>query len=260
MIERTRRTVLGAIGSGIVLLAGCTEGSPGTVGFTNTEVVDQELVVEFDEGLDPETISVTDPNGESVGETSVSTGATRVSFDIEIPYEPGEYKIFATDGGDVIAETSQEIRPELEIVDVGVGANRMDEMPENLHFSERQVVVDVENYGSGPDAVTKLHLLEGFPNPTSEVRNEDESGIFDDESGIGEVDRKVVPSGERVSFYSTTLPFADYEAECRSDSYHVTTNVGLTPIISGDFIERTVEIHYSTEQSDGDCDVEIQVV
>ena len=256
MIERTRRTVLGAIGSGAVLLAGCTGGSQGPVGFTNAEVVDQELIVEFDEGLDPETISVTDPNGESVGETPVSTGATRVSFDIEIPYEPGEFRIFATDGGDVIAETSQEIRPELEIVDVGVGTNRMDEMPEELGSrKEVEAIITLENVGSGPEKITQLRFFGDIPNPNDP--EEDIVGVY--EPGEGEVWEPIsLQNGEERTLFSSTLPFF-FEGEgvdCLSEAQ---TGVMEVQII-GDVSETIsqYQLNYSGSDEYDDCDISIE--
>jgi hypothetical protein len=135
MTAYPRRSVLaGAVGVATGLV-GCSE-STSTGSFTRTTVEEQQLVVAFEGSLEPAEISVIDPEGASFATTSVAAGVTRVTFDIPMPYTPGEYRIVATDGENSIAESSLEIRPALEIVDIGVGANRMEEMPEELYFPE----------------------------------------------------------------------------------------------------------------------------
>lgn len=252
MTEFTRRDVLGSTVGAATLLAGCSESS-SSGSFSKTAVEDQQLVVEFEKSLDAETISVVDPDGESFAETEVSAGVSRVTFDIAMPYTPGEYVILAAGGDETVAETTQEIRPELEIIDVGVGANRMDEMPEELHFAERQVVISVENSGTGPEGVKRLSFSAEFPNSNAEREG---SGIFNGESEMGEADQITIPPNRSEKLYSMTLPFADYESECDEGTKTAYASVSLHLSISGDQLQRNVEILYSADTPEESCSVE----
>ncbi|QLD90389.1 hypothetical protein HWV07_15640 [Natronomonas salina] len=251
----TRRDVLSTVGAA-TLLAGCSESSStSSGGFTKTTVENQQLIAEFESSLEAETISVIDPAGESFAETSVATGASRVTFDIPMPYAPGEYRLVAAAGDETLAETTQAIRPELEIVDVGVGANRLDEMPEGLHFPDRQVYVTVKNEGTGPDGITRLEFSKEFPNSNTEREG---SGIFDGNSGVEENEQKVVPKDEATTLISWTLPFADYESNCDSDSHLIDAEIRVQPIISKRELEEAVEIRYSPSGSQNACNVSLE--
>lgn len=251
----TRRTVLGSIAGAAAAFAGCFEGSRGS-GFKGTEVDGQELVVEFDERLEPDAISVVDPDGEAFAETSVSAGVTRERFEISMPYTSGEYQIIATQGGEEVAEATQEIEPELEIVDVGIGANRMDEMPEELHFPERQVIIEIANQGSGPERVSQLRFSEDFPN-NSEQGSEG-SGIYSDGPEMEKDKGALIASGDSELLFSTRMPFADLEEECDNEGITTEAEVRLESEVVG--IEKTgVVLQYSESESTADCKAEIQL-
>ena len=259
MIEYTRRTVLGGIAGGTLLLAGCTGNDPSSSGFTRTDVEGRELIVEFDEELEPERISVVDPDGESFAETEVSPGATRVTFDVEVPYVPGEYDVLAIDGDDVIAETSQEIRPELEIVDVGVGANRMDEMPEGLGSRrETEAIIIVRNAGTGPESLARLQFVGDVPNPTDP--DEDGIGITDPDS-LGKA-RDPIPldASQEKTLYSSTLPFF-FEGDgvnCRPE----TQSGEMVVRLEGQIVEEEAryQIEYTASNEYDDCDISLQEI
>lgn len=252
----TRRHVLSGITTATVALVGCL-GASGDPGFTRSEVTDQELVVEFDEDLEPDAISVVDPDGEGYGETSVATGATRASFDISMPYTPGEYTIIATQDGDHVAETTQEIQPKLEIVDVGVGANRMDEMPEELgNTRESNAIVEVSNTGSGPEVIHHLNLSGDLPNDRDDL--EERTGIFDPESGRESTSPVLVESGENRTLFTTTVPFSFHgdgvtcDEESQSGEFIVKLDSGVHDSHTQGF-----SIEYSGAESYNGCDIDI---
>lgn len=257
MQQFTRRSVLGSTVGAAAVFAGCSESS-SSGSFTRTAVEDQQLVVEFEESLEAETISVVDPAGEAFAETSVSAGVSRVTFDIELPYAPGEYRIVAADSDETVAETAQEIRPELEIVDVGVGANRMDEMPEDLgHTKDDEAIVHIKNTGSGPEHISGLQFLGDLPNP--EELGDDQIGIYDPDKG-GRVQEPIrLGSGDQRPIFSSNLPFS-FEGDgidCSTESQEGRIEVEVRGVISGwTSVEYLIE--YSAGDSYNDCDISLQ--
>lgn len=255
MNRYTRRSVLcGTVGAA-TSFAGCSE-SNSDPGFKQSSVNGRKLIVEFEESLQPESVSVIDPEGEGFAETKVSTGVTQVSFEIGIPYSPGEYRIIAVDSaGDELADTSQEIRPELEIVDVGIGANHIDEMPEELHYPERQIIVSIINRGTGPDAITNLDILDKFPNPTT---SDNGSNIFDEETGLAEAEQKTIPAEAKGLIFSSNVPFADYENYCEAEANRVTAGIEVDAKILGDSLKKDVELEYSASAEENPCEPTIK--
>ena len=258
MIGQSRRTVLGGIGGALLALAGCTGGSPRSGAFTRTAVEGQELIVEFDEDLGPETIAVIDPDGESFAETPVSTGATRVSFDIEIPYKPGEYEVLATDGDDVIKETTVDIAPALEVVDVGVGANRMDEMHDDLGVTKAsEAIITIRNRGTGPEEIAQLLFLGDLPNPNDP--QEDRVGIFDPEESREARDPILLAGGEDLTLFSSTLPFSfgGDGINCQADPQTGQMEVRIRGRVE-EQISHIYHIEYTASGSYDGCDIVIQ--
>jgi hypothetical protein len=213
----TRRTLLGGIASATVPLAGCSMDGPadgssdgGADGgeFERVAVEGRTLVVEFGE-LSADTVNVIAPDGTAFASRSVAQGATTVEIDIGLSYEPGEYQVVASADESTVAETSLTIAPELEILEVGVGANHPDRMPDGLNFADEQAIVEISNTGSGPGVVDQLLILGDVPNPTTELAQggNEESGIFDVEQGYGNLSRASVPAGETAVLFSTSMPF-----------------------------------------------------
>lgn len=237
--------------------AGCS-ASTSTGSFTQTTVEEQQLVVAFDDSLDPAEISVIDPEGASFATTAVSAGVTRVTFDIPMPYTPGEYRIVATDGENSIAETSLEIRPALEIVDVGVGANRMEEMPEELgHTQDEEALVRIRNSGNGPESIERMHFLGDIPNPNE--LDEGQTGIFDPASG-GERHNPLLLNGEeQATLFSSTLPFL-FEGDgisCSSEPQTGRMTIEIWGKASGQYT-KDFQVEYSAAESNGDCVLSIE--
>ena len=258
MIEHTRRSVLGSIAGGTLLIAGCTGTDPSSSGFTRTDVEGRELIVEFDEELEPEAISVVDPDGESFAETEVSPGATRVTFEVEMPYVPGEYDVLAVDGDDVIAETSQEIQPEMEIVEVGVGANRMEEMDDGLgYMKESEAIITVRNSGPGPEEIAQLLFLGDIPNPNDP--NEDRTGIFNPEEDREARNPYPLLGGEERTLFSSTIPFS-FEGDginCESEPQSGQLEVRVVGEAGGE-TSRYYEVQYTASETYNGCDIRLQ--
>jgi hypothetical protein len=255
MNQPTRRTLLCSI-AGAAALSGCSESteSPNDSGqFEQASVEDQQLVITVSESLDAEAISVVNPDGESFAETDLSAGVTRVSFDIGTEYVPGEYRILATDGEETVAETTTVIEPDLEIVEVGVGENHLDRMAEELQFPERQILVRIENGGTGPEAIEGLLIQGDVPNPSD--GSESGSGIYDESDEFGEQERVTIYPGTEETIFSTNLPFANVDEEC-GDGYETPQAEVLleTEVSEGD-VSTQLGIEY-TPEGNGTCSVE----
>ena len=258
MKEHTRRTVLAGIAGGTLLVAGCTGNGPSSSGFTRIDVEGRELIVEFDEDLDPERISVIDPDGESFADAEVSPGATRVTFDVEMPYVPGEYDVLAIKGDEVIAETSQEIRPELEIVDVGVGANRIEEMHEDLGLTKAsEAIITIRNSGTGPEEIAQLLFLGDVPNPNDP--EEDRVGIFHPEEGREVRNSYPMSGGDEETVFSFTLPFS-FEGDgiiCESEPQSGQIEVRINGVVV-ETVSQFYDIEYTASETYDGCDISLQ--
>jgi len=257
MTQPTRRTLLCSI-AGAAALSGCSENteSPNDSGqFEQASVEDQQLVVSMSESLDADTISVVNPDGEAFAETDLSAGVTRVAFDIGTEYVPGEYRILATDGEETVAETTTVIEPDLEIVEVGVGANHLDRMPEELGSTrDVECFVEVENRGQGPELVEQLHIKGEVPNPTNLTENE--SGIFDAENGGGEKDRVLLLRTQQKDIFSNSLPFS-FEGDgidCEPESQQGLAEVSISTRVGAD-LKQEYDVTYSASSEYDGCDI-----
>lgn len=219
----SRRDLLCGLAAGATLgVAGCIDGvtgpsgSTGNGGFKRVTVEGTTLVVEIQSTNGVDTVNVIAPDGSLYAERSVSTGATKLEFDLGYDYPPGEYEITAVQGDSTTAPTSYRIAPKIRITGFGMGANHMEKMPDSLGNTEEfEAFVSVENTGTGPEAIDQLLILGGVPNPTVDLRESDASGIFDAEDGEGT--RKYVPllSGEAKTLFTSTLPFyQNGESKC----------------------------------------------
>lgn len=256
MTYLNRRRVLCGIAGVSASIAGCF-GQSQSGGFTRTDVEDQELVVEFDESLEPDEISVVDPDGEGYAETSVSAGVTQETFELSMPYTPGEYQIIATQDGDEVAEATQEISPTLEILDVGVGANRMDEMPEELkNTKEVEALVEVKNSGSGPESIERLRL-NGYL-PSDQDLSDERTGIFDPKKGQRASSPVTIRTGEKLMLFTSTLPFT-FEGDgvdCQSEPQSGEFTVVLEGKAGGPY-SKDYHIDYSAAESYNGCEISI---
>ena len=258
MRKFTRRDFLGGTVGAAALFAGCSESSStSTSGFTETRVEDQQLVVEFEESVEAETISVIDPAGEAFAETSVATGASRVTFDIPMPYTPGEYRLVAAADDETLTETTQTLQPELDIIDVGIGANRLDEMPkERGGGRDAEGLVVIENTGTGPELISKLTFLGDIPNPNNpeEVR----IGVYNPEIPGERHNPVQLNSGRKKTIYSSTLPFL-FEGDgvdCSSESQTGEMELKIEGEVKSEY-STVYRIEYTASESYNSCQISL---
>jgi len=103
-----------------------TTSPDGRGPLTRIAVEGTTLVVELSEEADTNQINLIQPNGELFGKRDVAAGAQQVSFEIGTAYAPGEYRVLALKGEETVVETSTELRPEIQIQDVGLYRNNPD--------------------------------------------------------------------------------------------------------------------------------------
>ncbi|WP_435196384.1 hypothetical protein [Natronomonas sp. EA1] len=202
-----------------------------------------------------EQVNLIAPDGRKFASTEVVSGETRVEFALGTSYAPGTFRVTSDSG----AETSIEIRPELEILEVGVGANHMERMPDGLGtMQEEEAYVFVENSGNGPVALRDLMFRGDVPNPSPELRESDSrSGIFDLERDSGEVEQVTLLGRSSITLFSTTIPFS-FEGEgrdCKPTPYSGDFTVSLAPSVAGIELESQFEIRYSGASKYDGCSV-----
>lgn len=271
-MQWTRRTLLGGIASASVPLAGCSlpsdsdggsDGDDGGSGsFDQVQVDGQTLVVELG-SVSADQVNVIAPDGSAYSSTSVAQGATRVEFDIGLSYTPGEYRVVASAGDSTVAETELTIAPELSITEVGVGANHPERMPDELGTTGKsEAFISVENRGQGPAVIEKLLLLGELPNPTGELEqaNEEEvSGIFDVESGQGEVPQYPLNPDSEATIFTNTLPFSFQGdgVDCTSEEQTGEFRVTASARIDDESATAEYTAQYSPATESDECQISI---
>jgi hypothetical protein len=269
-MDWTRRTLVGGIASATVPLAGCSLDSPsddptdsgGGGDFEQVQVDGQTLVVGLGE-LSPSTVNVIAPDGTAFASRSVPQGATTVTFEIGLSYAPGEYRVVASTGESTIAETTLTIAPDLEILEVGVGANHLDRMPGELSFPEHQAIVKIANRGTGSEIVSQMQILGGVPNPTTDIAQEDadSSGIYDTKDDYGNLEQPVVPAQETVVFYTTTMPFAFVGdgVDCKSEPQTKEGEIRIPVVVESGVKTTSLSVHYSASEQSDECSVSVEL-
>jgi hypothetical protein len=267
----TRRRLLLSSAAGIATaLAGCSSGpsssgssdtpSPTGGGFRSVRTEGTALVAELGETT-LDSVSVVAPDGTSFADEPVQAGVSTVEIPLGTEYEPGEFQILGVADGESVAEARLEIRPELEIVEVGVGANHLDRMPETLEASGEQALVEVRNTGTGPGEIAELRFSGDVPNPTDDLSDtgDSRSGLFDSEEGYGESDGIVVPARETVTAYSTTLPFlfAGDGIRCTDTNQTGTMVTSIRSLPYDSDITSRYRVSYSGSSSSEGCRSEV---
>lgn len=236
------------------------EGAGGG-GFDRVAVEGQTLVVGLGE-VSADTVNVIAPDGTAFESRSVAQGATTVEVDIGLSYDPGEYQVVASAEDSTVAETSLTIAPELEIVEVGVGGNHSEEMPNGLNFADKQAIVEITNRGTGPEVLEQLLILGGVPNPTTDLVQDDvsTSGIYDVEDGYGDLEQPVVPAQETVVFYTTTMPFAfvGNGVDCKSEPQTETCELRIPVKIGTQDETATFPVGYSGSEQSDKCSIAVE--
>lgn len=273
-----RRALLGGIVGTVASLAGCfgdpesgASPSTGTESatksptsrqpvFESVEVAETTLVVELRQEVSVSKVNVVAPDGTPFASKVVPEGATTVEVEVGFEYDPGEYRVVAVDGERTVEETSLEISPEIEITEVGIGANNLDRMPEELgNTKASEALIEIENTGNGPEEIEKLLLLGDLPNPTTELKNSaSSSGIFDADCGQGEVESIRITGGETLLVFTSTLPFSFQGdgIDCTSDRQRGVFDVILEGRVSRS--SATYEIQYTASAEYNGCNLSIK--
>jgi hypothetical protein len=123
-------------------------------------------------------------------------------------------------------------------------------MPEDLPFAENQVLLIIENTGTGPESIRHLEITGSVPDPTTK-EEQNQSGIFDVEDGLGEVESVTVEPESSVEIFSSTHPFGNSSPPCVGE--HLTINL-VTSV--SDATQKTFEVSYEETEND-DCRAEI---
>ncbi|QIB80116.1 hypothetical protein G3A49_13725 [Haloferax volcanii] len=255
-------------------LAGCLNGSTETGDGTTTPNDDSdeqgilrqvavegtELGVELGSVADVDRVNLIQPNGELFGTREVAAGVQQVSFEIGTAYDPGEYRILAVQNGETAAETSLEIRPQLEIVDVGLFRNNPDKPWDEVYgesetnrVKNSEAYVEVRNMGNGPDAVVELRFSGDVPHLAEHYEG----------SGLHGIDHIVVPPEERTNLFSSTFPFGpklgDDGMGCSINENQGEFNVMIESMVTGREVTKTFRVTYSGSEEMRDCDIDISV-
>jgi len=269
----SRRTALRTVaGAALVSVAGClndNDGS-GTPGdgttspdsngpLTRIAVEGTTLVVELSEEADVDQVNLIQPNGELFGKRDVAAGAQQVSFEIGTAYAPGEYRVLALKGEETVVKTTTELRPEIQIQDVGLFRNNPDKPWDEVYgesetdrIKNGEAFVTVENTGSGPEAITELIFSGDVPNPIENPRG----------SGMHETDRVVVSPGETADLFSNSFPFGSESEEgmgCSPDGNSGRFTVIVETQVRGNRVTRAYNVQYSGSDEMTDCEVTITV-
>ncbi|QLG60274.1 hypothetical protein [Halorarum salinum] len=259
-----RRIALGTIAGSVLLpLTGCAELVDGGGGRSNAirnlSVSELQLVVDLREDATVGELTVVSPSGEEFATRSVSPGVTRETFDLGMPYEPGEYEVYATTDGEAVGESALEIRPNPRITDLKLGRNHPDEMYEGASDQaiRSEVIVSVENKGTGPDAITALRFSGDVPQPTPE--DFEESGIYDTSEELGGHQEQVyVSPEERTTLFSNSRPFSPTgsNVSCGGEAVEGEFTMTILSTIRDSPIRGGYNITYS-EGSQSECDISL---
>ena len=269
----SRRTVFRTVaGTALAGLAGCLgdndSGTPdnGTDPLAGQDQIERvavegtTLVVELSEGAKVDQINLIEPNGEFFGQREVATGAQQVSFELGTSYVPGEYRILALNGGETEAEVSTEIRPDIQILDVGLFRNNPDKPWDDIYgdtetdrLKNGEAFVTVANTGTGPEAIVKLVFSGDVPNPVENPR----------QGGIYKTEQVVLPSGEETDLFSNSFPFGSVSEEgmgCSPDTNRGQFTVTVKTKVADSGATKSYSVDYSGSLEMSDCEITITEV
>ncbi len=266
----SRRNVLRTVaGATLASAAGCLSGnsdsspdgsdtpSDGQGIIQQVAVEGTTLVVEFsaDDGVDQ--INLIQPNGELFGRREVAAGSQQVSFEIGTSYEPGEHTVVALSGDETLAERSTEIKPELQIREVGLYRNHPEKPWDEVYGDTEtdrkkngEAFVTVENAGSGPDAAIELQFSGDVANPIENPRG----------SGLYKTEQVVIGSGETTDLFSSSFPFGTETEDgmgCSSDGNSGEFTVVVEPQVGDAQVSSTYNVQYTGSDDMTDCDITI---
>ncbi|TKX83646.1 hypothetical protein EXE43_23180, partial [Halorubrum sp. SS5] len=160
----------------------------------------------------------------------------------------------------VVAAVEQSLRPDVVIRELKLGRNHPEEMFEGAaDFTiTSEVIVTVENVGTGPEKLTGLHFDGDIPRPTPDEL---------DDSGIAAVNQPVtytepvINPGDTSDIYSITFPFAPGGdvVSCTPEGTDGQFTVILIGNVAGELTEREYDVTYQGEGLT-DCQISIERV
>ncbi|MFP8890594.1 hypothetical protein ACLI4U_12565 [Natrialbaceae archaeon A-CW2] len=267
-----RRTVLGSILVGITTgLAGCSAlGDADDDSSTNSggdvlqsvAVEGLELVVELERDA-VDQLNLIGPAGELFAHQTIESGVSRTTLEIGTDYPVGEYELIGLADEETVETTSVTLEPDLELTELRLARDHPEEMYEGASDSstEAEVILSINNIGTGPTAATALRFEGDVPFPTHESFDETgNSGIYDPENEFGaDAESIALPAGEKVLLYSSTRPFSPAGTRSKCDSVgedgEFTVRLSVTHesvVLTSDYF-----IHYYGTDAD-DCQFEIE--
>lgn len=172
-------------------------------------VEETTLTVSLATETDVSQVTIIDPTGQSFDSSDVSPETQSLSFDLLPTYTPGEYRVVATDGTHVLDERTVMLKPNVEIVEVGVAQNHPEMNWENTDRWHLHAFATVQNTGSGPEKITNLEF-EGTPQPTAGAYGSQSIRIEDEL-----VDGVSLAPGAKETVYTVMAPFSPVEQTCR---------------------------------------------
>lgn len=256
----TRRELLGGIaGTTITSLGGCTSSGDTTV-FETVTVEETDLVVELVDDHPLERLSIARPDGELFAEAPVQPGVSRKTFRVGVEYLPGEYELIGLSDGSEHSSTSLRIEPDVRVADLRLGRNHPQEIEDDIdpRIAETEAIIDLENQGTGPDAVEVLNFSGDVPRPTPETR--DGSGILDVQGGFTQdAEQVLLPPGETVTIYSNSMPFNSTlsEIECDPDTNRGQFEAVLQTKLGDKQLSQAYSVSY-TGKDMSTCDIGVE--
>ncbi|WP_252699728.1 hypothetical protein [Natronosalvus vescus] len=274
-----RRTVLTGATTGLVAaLAGCASRSDSAdqddhsdskindekSGPIQSVTVDEtQLVIDLERDATTR-LNVIDPAGELFAYRDIEAGVTRTKIELGFEYTPGAYEFIALSGDETMGSVTMTLEPNLEFVDLRLARDHPEEMYEGAGRLAKDggAIVILENTGSAPTAVTALRFRGDVPLPTDSSYDETgDSGIYDiDDDFIGNADAIIIPSGETVRVFSSTLPFSSSRIpnQCETVGEGGQFTIELTAPHSSENSTIDYDIDYLTSDVEG-CQLEIEV-
>lgn len=237
--------------------SGTAQDGTGAGPFQAVGVDGAMLVVEVGSESGIDQVNLIQPNGELWGTRAVAAGAERVSFEFRAAYTPGEYDVVGLADEEAVGEVTLEIRPNLEIREVGLYRNHPDKPWEEVYgesdtnrLINGEAFVTVENTGTGPETVTELVFSGDVPGPTENPRS----------NGMERTDRAFIPAGQTVDLYSSSFPFGSKSPDgmgCSPEGNSGQFTVTLETVVNPDRVTQTFDVRYAGSSDMSDCEVTI---
>jgi hypothetical protein len=254
--------VLTTIAGGSLAVAGCTDsgsgGSADAGGISRVAVDGTELVVEYDAATSATRLAVIAPSGEAFADRQLTPGASQETIPIGTAYPPGTYTVQLVEEESVVAAVEQSLRPDVVIRELKLGRNHPEEMFEGAGSLTvtGEAIVTVENVGTGPEKLTKLHFDGDIPRPTPD--NLPESGIAAVNQPVTYME-PIINIGETRTIYSMTLPFGARSdvVSCTPDGTSGQFEISISGAVGSELVEQEYSVSYEG-QNLSDCQITIE--